>query len=191
MTRMHIHNRNSRGNHRKGQSIVEAMIALALLVTALIGIETLLARSFMLNRVTDDQTKATYLASEGIEITKSLIDNQTYAASGGGWNAFCTNQIPALVAGGNETYQVDWTTVACPAPISVGNASPLWYDASTGFYYQNPGSGRTETPFTRTVRITKSSDGNELDVQSTITWSTGTLTGQTLTLEDQFYNWRP
>ncbi len=171
---------------RKGQSIVEALVALGLLVTALVGIETLLTRSFMLQRVTADQTKATYLASEGIEIAKSLIDNQVYNPSSGGWGGFC-----GFSAGGSNLYQVDWTSVACPSPVALGNAAPLWYDPSTGLYYQHQASGFTATPFTRIVRIAKSPDGNEIDVQSTVKWNTGALTGQSLTLEDQFYNWRP
>lgn len=167
---------------RKGQSIVEALIALGILVTGLVAIESLLARSFLLDRVTADQTKATYLASEGIEIMKSLIDNQTYNASSGGWGGFCN------FAGGSQTYQVDWMTTSCPSP---GGDAPLYFVSSTGLYYQGSGDGGVETPFTRIIKVTKTSGGNEIDVQSTVTWNTGIVTGQSLTLEDQFYDWQP
>ena len=114
---------------RRGQSIVEALVALSLLVVALLGIETLLARSFLLDRVTTDQTKATYLASEGVEIMKSLLDHQIYDAvangvgglandpDAGGWPSFC-----GLSAGSFSYYQVDWKATSCPSSYA-GNAS--------------------------------------------------------------------
>jgi hypothetical protein len=62
--------------------------------------------------------------------------------------------------------------------------------------YCQPGApdcqpGGTATAFTRIIKVTKDGTGNEIDVQSTVTWSTGSVTNQSLTLEDQFYNWNP
>jgi Tfp pilus assembly protein PilV len=190
--------------NRKGQSLIEALVALSLLMTALLGIETLLTRSFLLDRVTTDQTKATYLASEGIEIMKSLLDHQVYDALAnpggvagdpdtGGWNSFCN------FTSGSNTYQVDWTTTSCPLPTSQSDATPIKFDATTGPYgglYGYNDSAASPSAFTRIVKVTKIIDpatgfNNEIDVQSTVTWSTGVMTGQSLTLEDHFYNWNP
>jgi hypothetical protein len=180
-------------------------------MTALLGIETLLTRSFLLDRVTTDQTKATYLASEGIEVMKSLLDHQVYDALAnpggiagdpdtGGWYQFC-----GLGSGQTAYYQIDYMTTSCPTLGQSGflgydqktasyNATPLSFDA-TGLYCQ-PGEpdcqpGIPPTAFTRIVKVTEDSTGNEIDVQSTVTWNTGSVTNQSLTLEDQFYNWNP
>ncbi len=182
--------------NRKGQSLVEALVALSILVTALLGIETLLTRSFLLDRVTADQTKATYLASEGVEIMKSMIDHQVYDAIAnpggiptdpdtGGWNNFCE-----LSPGSTGYYEVDYMATSCPSPINPVNASPILFDAASGLYSYNDPAG-TPSAFTRVVGVKKSLDNNEIDILSTVTWSTSGVTGQSLTVEDHFYNWNP
>ena len=185
---------------RKGQSLVEALVALTLLVTALLGIEILLTRSFLLDRVTADQTKATYLASEGVEIMKSLIDHQVYDAIAnpggihgdpdtGGWNNFCN-----LSSGSDGYYEVDYMSTSCPSPINPANATPILFDAATGLYSYNDPSGASSA-FTRVVEVKKPVDANgmnnEIDILSTVTWGTNGVTGQSLTVEDHFYNWNP
>lgn len=194
-------NATKKDRWRKGQSLVEALVALSILTTALLGIETLLTRSFLLDRVTADQTKATYLASEGIEITKNLLDHQVYDAienpggvagdpDAGGWNNFC-----GLSPGITAYYQFDYMTTSCPwsARINLGNAVPLSFDPTNEVFYQPTSKDADATAFTRTIEITEpaASDGNEIDVLSTVTWSTGSVTRQSLTLEDHFYNWNP
>ena len=63
---------------RRGQSIIEAMVAISILTTGFLGIFALLSKSFFLSRVVADETTATYLASEGMEITKNIIDHDVY-----------------------------------------------------------------------------------------------------------------
>ena len=60
---------------RRGQTLVEALVALSILTTGFFGIVSLLTKSFQLNRTTMNDTQATYLAAEGIEIAKNLIDS--------------------------------------------------------------------------------------------------------------------
>jgi len=179
---------------RKGQSLVEALVALSILMIALLGIEALLTRSFLLDRVTTDQTKATYLASEGIEIAKSLIDHDVYediatGGNAGGWGA-C---FPVGVGSPGDNYQFDYTQVNCP-PLNNYDGTPLEFDSTTGLYGYGSkglyGASLTPTSFVREIHITEPS-ANEIDVQSIVTWSTGSVTNQSLTLEDHFYNWNP
>jgi len=62
------------------------MIALSILVFSFLGLWGLLARSYAITRIVSDDYIGTYLAAEGIEIVKNLIDynvNGTmYAAAG-------------------------------------------------------------------------------------------------------------
>lgn len=173
--------------NKNGQSLLEALVALAVLVTGFLGMITLFSRSFFLDRVVSDQTKATYLAEEGIELTKNLIDHDVYlglatAGAQGGWGA-CFN-----FAAGTNDYELDYTTVNCPAgPNYTG--LPLKFDPATGLYSY---TGPVTTNFARRIRITKpAGQPDEIDVQSIVTWSTGPVTSQSLTLEDHFYNWHP
>ena len=184
---MNIDSSPSLSSSRGGQTIIEAMVALGVLIIGLMGVLTLLSRSLLLQRVTSDQAKATYLASEGIEVAKSLIDHEAYLSisskgADGGWGT-------CLPSG---DYDLDYATMRCLSVPNYGG-EPLYFDSETGLYYSStdPGmpSGASATNFVRKVTITN--NGNEIDVKSTVTWSTGVIIGQSLTLEDHFYNWHP
>jgi type II secretory pathway pseudopilin PulG len=175
---------------RKGQTIVEAMVAISILLIGLMGVLTLLSRSLLLARTTADQAKATYLASEGIEVAKSLIDHGVYlgipdpGAAGAGWEK-------CFLSG--QSYDLDSATTGCP-PVPNFTNKPLYFSPLTHLFYSADDTSipfdATATNFVREIIITNVSV-NEVDVQSTVTWSTGIVTGQSITLEDHFYNWHP
>jgi len=153
------------------------MIALSMITVAFLGIATLLSQSFFLNRAATNETIASYLAAEGIEITKNIIDNDVYGnplpETKLAWGDCC--------ATGNYTVEYDSTA------LSLGNRGvPLKFDPTKGYQYN---TGNT-TPFSRMIRITLST-ASEIDVQSVVTWSTGPLTNETVTDEDHFYDWHP
>lgn len=171
---------------RKGQSLIEAMVALTILMVGLMGVLNLISRSLFLQHVTADQAKATYIASEGIEIAKSLIDHDVYlntatAGASGGWGS-------CFSAG---DYNLDYTTRTC---ITIPNyqGDPLYLDPQTSLYYTSTDApaGSTATGFVRKITISYP-NSNAIKVQSTVTWSTGTVIDQHLVLEDTFYNWHP
>ncbi len=190
---------------RKGQTIIEALVALSILTVGLIGVLTLLSRSLYLQRTTADQAKGTYLAAEGIEIAKSLIDHNVYdgVARGdemGGWVGSYTGCFN-FGAGGAEYYNFDFRTTA--ATCGQGSLQPipsLLYLAPD----QNPGmgnvlmyydkadapSGATPTPFSRDIEVIRSANNTSIDVIATVTWSEGGIPGKVV-LEDVFYNWHP
>ncbi len=175
----------TRTRKRKGQTIIEAVLAISVLTVGFLGIMALLSRSLFLSRVTSNELTATYLASEGIEIVKNIVDHDIYAGPPGWGSSF----------GGGGDFAPDYTT--CTSGIgscSVGSLTPtscpgnqLMLDPATHLYSY---TGSVATPFSRCVRITIVS-ANEIQVNSMVTWSTGPLTSQSINLEDHFYNWHP
>ena len=171
---------------RKGQSLLEAMIAIGVLVVGFLGIATLLSQSFFLSRTTADRLVATNLASEGIELAKNLIDHDV--RTGSGWGA-CF----AIPVGGSGDYEIDYATLTggqnCP-PASYGG-HPLVFDQTAHLYgYNFPSTDDLAvTGFTRDIRISvpTASQGNEIIVTAIVGWSNG----QNIILEDHFYYWHP
>ncbi len=167
----------SRRSPGGGQTLIEAMIAVSILTVGFLGIATLLSRSLFLSRVTSDELTASYLASEGIELAKNLIDHDVYASS---WGA---------TFGGGGDFQLDYATCtgggACTPPLYTG--APLALDPSTNLYSYG---GSMPTGFRRLIRVAVPS-ANEIRVNSIVTWSTGPITSQSVNLEDHFYNWHP
>jgi len=168
---------------KKGQSLIEAMVALSVLTVGFLGILSLLSKSFFYGRDVSDTMKATYLASEGIEITKNLIDNEI--AAGNGWGSCFAKQ-------GFLGFEVDYTTSDCNNLIPYNNSGdPLFFDSDTYLYgYANP-ANTTQTNFTREIMTTLDATGDEITVRSIVTWNTGLITNQKVIMEDHFYNWRP
>lgn len=170
-----------------GQSLVEVVIALFVLTTGFLGIMSLLARSASISAIVNKQSTATYLAAEGIELAKNIIDHDVYAHLAGvpgqtGWGT-------AFSTGG--AFALDYTTcnnlpnqtTPCQPPITP--SLTLHFDPTTKRYGAN---GSVTTGFVRTITITPST--NEITVQSTVTWTAGSLP-QSVALEDHFYNWHP
>ncbi|MEK7554693.1 MAG: hypothetical protein AAB518_01765 [Patescibacteria group bacterium] len=59
----------------RGDSMIEMLVAISIVAVSLVGILSLVGRSFALNRLTTEQYVATYLAAEGMELVKNLFDH--------------------------------------------------------------------------------------------------------------------
>ena len=179
---------------RRGQTLVEALVALSILTVGFVGIVTLLTKSFQLNRTTSNDTQATYLAAEGIEVAKNIIDYDVYFGlpTNNDWGCSFDLSLNTPV---DYALEYDTTPTNCTAPPKMsseptGDELYLITDAAdpdVDMYTYN-GFGNQPTDFTRDVWITAVSN-DELDVQSTVTWTDGGQSN-TITLEDHFYNWR-
>jgi hypothetical protein len=165
----------------RGQSIIEAMVGLSILVTGLLGIFVLLSRSFYLSRFTGDQITGTYLAEEGVELTKNLIDHDVYAgiaASSSQWENCCAP----------GTYRIDYTgTQLTPYLSPQGSPQYLKFDSVSHRYGY---AGSVTTPYNRWVIIATPS-ANEIAVNVIVQWNIGSFAPQSVNLEDHFYNWHP
>ncbi len=162
---------------KKGQTLIETMVALSVLMVGMMGILGLLSRSFAISNLVSDSYTATYLAAEGIEVTKNLLDHNVMKLASTEWNAgFAIN----------GEYEVDSTSQILVS--SVGGCRIL-FDANTNLYGCSLG---TPTKFRRKI-VVESIDSNHLKINSIVTWSTsGGITGvpisSEINLEDHFFN---
>lgn len=158
---------------RKGQFMPEMMVAISILVVGVLGIVTLFIRSLSLAGVVTDNYIGTYLAAEGIEVTKNILD--TNLIEGNSWNdGFADGE-----------YEVEFSSeffipiVGAPRPLladSVGPGRVYWYVVGT------------PTQFTRKIRITLRGE-NEIQVNSIMEWTSRGKQFQ-IDVEDHFYNWQ-
>lgn len=159
--------------HTNGYLLIEAMVAMGVLTTGVLGIFALMSQSIKLTRVIDDQYVGTYLAAEGIEITKNLLDSNVLAGS---WNAGGFDANACYELDMHTTGLFGAPTVGCPS----GSVTPLRFD---GVLYQY-GAG-DPTSYIRTVHIEPIASVG-VRVVSTVTWAGG---ASSVSLEDKFYNW--
>ncbi|HVN26367.1 MAG TPA: hypothetical protein VMT99_01810 [Candidatus Paceibacterota bacterium] len=163
---------------RSGQSLLEMMVALAMISTAFMGIAALLSRSIYLNRVATDETTASYLAAEGIEIMKNIVDFDMYGTGGTAWGTDTPVGLSSPIYNTTTTVGLGVHNDALYFDSSAGTATSHLYQYSAG----------TRTPFVRKVTVTWPS-ATEIDVSSTVTWTVGPGASQSVVDEDHFYDW--
>jgi len=155
----------------RGQLLIESMIGISIAVVGLLGILGLVSRSTSLNRVVSEQFIASYLAAEGIEIVKNLID------------ANIIQHKPWNKGFSNGSFEADYLSLG----LTPNQNRFLLFDSTNNLYGYQSG---TPTSFTRTINI-QLIGSEEIKVNSIVKWKTRGGGQFEVNLEDHFFNWRP
>ena len=161
---------------RKAQSLIETMVGLGVLTVGLLGLIALLSRSLGLSNYVSENYIATYLAAEGIEITKNILDHNAKVGGITAWNSGFFN----------GDFEADWLSESLSLQ---GVPRPLLLDPVSGLYsYQ---IGGTQTKFFRTIHV-ELVDINHLKINSIVVWATSQgivgLSGNAqVNVEDHFF----
>jgi hypothetical protein len=158
--------------NRQGSLMVEALVAISVSVIGFLGVFDLLSRSLAINKDINQKFVATYLAAEGIEIVKSLID--TNYANGRSWNGGLSDGF--------------WEAAYDASSLTPQNQpSFLYFDPITGIY--NYDTSKNQTLFQRTISIQNDPQGRWIKVISRVQWNERG-TRKEIKLEDRFFDWR-
>lgn len=174
-----------------GLALVESLVAMSVLMVGLVAIMSLVSRSLSANRVIEDQYIASYLAAEGIEVIKNLVDSNKIRG------------LPWTTGVSPGTYGVDFETVwnlACAGPkpngpcsCPGGNCRQLTFNAAAGLYeYIATGvpPDPFEQKFNRALTINQIS-ADEMQVIATVSWVSRGGGTFSLSVYDHFFDWRP
>lgn len=177
----------------RGFTLIETLVATFVLITAIVGPLSIVAKGFFFANYTKDQVTAYYLAQEAIEYVRNKRDNVTLAGSS--WSVFKTNVGSSnppgirdcLVANSPNGCRIDAkndTIVACASTCEY-----LRQD-SAGIYNYQDGS---PTPFRRTVKVHYEPSGNpsanEIRIDVEMAWQNGTL-AKSFVLKESIFNWQ-
>jgi type II secretory pathway pseudopilin PulG len=155
---------------QKGYLLIESVVAITLLIVGFLGMLALLSNSIALNRVVNDQFIGNYLAMEGVEIIKNLIDGNII--QGKPWNENINN----------GDFEVSYAS----SQLEPDQRRRLLFDLTNNKYNYQTGN---QTAFIRIVSI-EFIDANEVKVNSVVKWS-GRGGGKfEINLEDYFFNWK-
>jgi len=173
---------------QNGYLLIELMVAISVFVIGVLGFVGLLSNSLSLNREVADKFTANYLAAEGIELTKNLVDANIL--DGSPWNRGNGGNF-----NGNKCFEIDYTLTSGDSmefnPCNNNSVAPnfLKYSSSAGYTY----SIGNNTPFYRYVRISPvpGAGNDQIKVKSVVTWQGRGGSQNQITLEDYFFNPRP
>lgn len=166
----------------KGFTLIETLVAIAVLGMAIVGPLTLAIKSIGSAMISQNQITASYLAQEAIEYIRNHRDNN-FLQGGGGW----LDGLDSCL-GGNTCYidvfdtgnEIKGCTVSCPK---------IKYDPDNKYYTYKAGE---ETIFTRTVEITKitiNEKEDEARIDVTVQWAEK-YGSKSFTLQDDIFNWK-
>jgi len=154
------------------------MVTASLIMIGLIGIFSLLIHSTSMNKDVVHRFEATYLATEGIEIMKNIIDTDVAIPGGVFFNS-------TLVSGQNYEVQYDTDKENLKDREIFGSSTtPLWINTITGLYNYD---GGTKTPYIRTIVVR--GGGDIMTIKSEVAWEVGGERN-VVNLEEIFQNWR-
>lgn len=174
-----------KNKNRQGFTLVETLVATAILILAVAGPLVVVGRSLQGHNNAINQTTAEYLAQEAIEIVRNRRDQ----------NLIILSLEPGLIivpppdwfggltscfgASGCRVQATDTTFLS-------GNTTPLSLNGDVYGY-----SGGTVTPFQRTVRVRPTGLANERLVEVTVEWELVPGTGRkgTFVAQEYIYNW--
>lgn len=154
---------------QKGFTLLEVIIAIFIVITALVGSLTIVNLAISAMTVSGDRLTAANLAQEGVELTRHIRD-----LSGEDWGVWHNG-----IASGDYTVQYNDIVLR---PFS---SAPLKFDSPTGLYNYDAGDN---TFFIRKVSLTKLSDNN-VRVISEIAWRERGRDHR-IAVEDNLWNWK-
>ena len=175
-------------NKQRGLTLMGVIFAIGIILVGLVGVLSLLRYVIVAGRISSNRFIASGLAQEGIEIVRSLRDDNWKAIAGGDprpWNQ-------GLGAG--EFYQADYNDSALAV---VNPSTPLKIDA-VGYYGYDDGQ---ETKYTRRIIIYQdntapfcpddsTADNNDnFCVFSEVTWKV-LVNNYSAMVSDRLYDWQ-
>lgn len=182
-----------------GFTLVETMVAITLLATALTGPFVAVQNAVQSSYVARDQLVASQLAQEGMEYIRAIRDNNYFAnrtwtdGLNGASRDACYG--PATGAGGPTGYcvvdptQGDFhTTSNAMTEVTGTSTAEVLYISANGLYNQQSHLG-TPSKFKRLVRVyTIPGSTTEIRVVVQVLWTTGTK-AYSVMIVDNLHDW--
>ncbi len=158
--------------HERGFTIVEALVALAVLSIALVAAVSAATSSIVIADSIRNALVAANLTQEGIEVVRALRDE----------NWFASRSFDFGLTGCATGCRVEYNATSL---LALGSNPPLKFDSGTGLYAYAAG---VETAFRRKITIEQISS-IELKVTSEVTWAERSRDRLTKA-ESHLFNWK-
>lgn len=159
---------------RKGFSLLETTIAIAIMVSAILGPMSISSQSIRSASVARNTIIASNLAQEGLELLKVYRHNNRIAGQ-----SWMQGLDVCFSANGCRIDARDLSVQSCASVCA-----PLRFDDSLKLYNYSSG---TDTIFTRTITISNIT-GDEIRVRSFVRWS-NQFGDQFFNLETSIFDW--
>ena len=173
---------------KAGFTLIETLVATFVLVTAIVGPLSIVAKGVFFSNIAKDQITASYLAQEAIEYLRNKRDNNTIAQ--GTWAGY-KGLIDSCITSICKIDVYDDTLTNCGE-----SCPPLKYSDAIGLYGYGSGGDWTQTPYTRSIKVyyvptgeSNEAESNQIKIEVTMTWTNGALS-KNFKLKENLLNWQ-
>lgn len=166
-------------NVLKGFSLIEALIAIAILIVGVLSAFLLLIRTTATIPSMQNRLIGANLAQEGIELVRALRDSDF--VSGKSFKSFLNvdcQSVDSCQIAANDYGKIE---------LFLNNRKPLYYHPDTRFYNYDNSYGSEESNFYRFITIDKSA-ADYLIVSVKVTYKVKGVE-KTIETTDYLYNW--
>lgn len=185
---------------QKGFTILETMVAITLLITALVAPMTIAARGLQSAFYAKEHLTAVYLAQEAVEIIRMHRDQYALANKGTsaddwyghyfvGAGSACASPAGCDVDAREMDAFVDCALASCRLQY---DANALGTAIKRGMYTHQPTATGVDSLFTRVVKLapsTGTNGNNEVSVTVEVSWQTSVFAGRkTVALKTSLFN---
>lgn len=177
----------------KGFTIIETLVAIAVLTIALVGPFYAVQQAMTQSFVARDKLIAASLAQEAIEYVRSVRDNN-YHNNRASWmtglsSLACYGASPTQYCTVDPTRGDVNVVSAAMAPYSSTSQVPALRMSSAGLYTQQTTANDSQTRFKRYIQIrTTAGSTTEVRIIATVSWTTSGVT-YTTTISSYINNW--
>lgn len=159
----------------KGFTLIEAIIAIAILTVSIAGPITIASRGIASAVFARDQITAFYLAQEAIEFIRNKRDENNL--KGNGWTDGLENCLNGKVCAIDSKNNKINECIGGICPV-------LKYNDSTAFYSYDSGK---DSNFTREIRIA-TVNVEEIAITTTLSWPSSSI-AKSFTVKEHILNW--
>lgn len=184
---MYLQSDKLRNNSKKGFTLVEALVALSILIVGIISGFILVTKALYNVTIIQDRLTASFLAQEGIELVRQIRDTNYFKKLNGGidsWDDGLNNGDNIVIVNTN-TGSVTLRLFSDPSYDPY-----LYYHPITGLYDHD--SSGSKTSFQRVINISPVNN-DEIKVQSIVTWKSRNISFEIgkggIVAEDHLFNW--
>lgn len=190
-------------NTTRGFTLIETLVAVLLLATAIAGPLTIAAQGLRAGLVAKDQLTAAYLAQDAMEHVRFLRDSACLAAPQDepcGAGTWLGSMATCISADGSAACYFDSRGIAPAAPAAcAGSGCPtMKYNSTTHTYDYSAAGSVVGTPgFVRTVRIISSAtndcaegNGCEVLMEVVVSWKEQGGVQRQVVLRQNLFNWQ-
>lgn len=176
-------------HERRGQGLLEATIAIGILVVGILSVLAVAGRQLAVLRIAEERFIAGELVREGLEVAHSMRDSNWL--KGAAWNAGLGDGQGIFTLA--DTVSVDgsrWNLVTLPASAQFGDAASYVYN-DRGVYRQavTPGNGWERTTFQRLITFAAVSSQAAVRVIVEVRWGNARVPPRVIA-ETVLYDWK-